>query len=281
MPKLRCPGNHLALVVVPAVLALSGCGASHAARDAIDPVARAADATLKAGTVQIQLSGTVQTAGKRIPIGGGGVVATSGNRARLRVSFRDPATGKQQTLVEILDGAAFYLKGGAFGKLPGGKAWLRVDFTKATGVDLSKLDNGGSDASRQLEYLRSASDVKTIGNQTVGGVATTHYSAVVDLAKAADRISDASNRAAIKRLEQQAGGNDVTTDVWIDAQHHVRRERLRLSGQKTAGGATADVDETIDYVAFGVPLDLGTPSAGDTYDATRQVAQQLGTRPGP
>jgi hypothetical protein len=83
------------------------------------------------------------------------------------------------------------MKMGALSALTGaGDKWLKIDYaamTKGqTGIDLDKyLSQQSNDPSQMLQMLKEhATSVVEVGADDVRGVATTHYTATVDIAEA-------------------------------------------------------------------------------------------------
>src|SRR3954453_20809979 len=74
----------------------------------LDAVARAADTTAAAGTVEFGLAGSVTSAGETIPISGSGAPRMCNARMRMSMSCPVPGAGQMQ-LEEIFHGSAFYM----------------------------------------------------------------------------------------------------------------------------------------------------------------------------
>src|SRR3954447_21790024 len=179
------------VLLAAAALGVSACGGSD--NGGLDPVARAADATRNAGSALVKFRATVDAAGRHIPMTGEGVTSTRDD-ATARITMAFTVAGKQQTLNEVMRDGKIYMGGGPFAnKLPFGKKWMAIDLQKLAekhGMDMSQLDQGGGNATKTLDYLRGAGDVKKIGPESVLGVPSTHYHATIDLKKAAEKSGD-------------------------------------------------------------------------------------------
>lgn len=143
--------------------------------------------------------------------------------------------------------------------IPGfdGKRWLKMDISKIAGAPgVSSLSSNPtiSDPSRMLEYLRAeSSSITNEGSQRVDGVETTHYHAILDLSDLAANLppsQQAKVQQALSQLEQEAGVQGVPFDVWVDAQHLVRRIGMSIS-LHTANGASGEVAMTADLTDYG------------------------------
>src|SRR5439155_19818933 len=124
-------------------------------------------------------------------------------------------------------------------QIPGGKDWIKLDLqklSKAQGFNLGSLAQlSQSDPTQALQYLRAASsDVQTVGKEQVRGVETTHYKLKVDLEKVPDTAPPdqrADVRASIQNLITQTGTRFIPTEVWIDGNGLVRRERIAYTSK--------------------------------------------------
>jgi hypothetical protein len=267
------PPVLISLAIASAAFALSACGATDQAKNAVDPVAQAAEVTQNSGTAAVTFQGRVVVSGKTVPIDGQGVIDTrDGNHARM--SFR--LGGQRGELQEIFAGKTLYLGGSLVKReLPSGKSWAKMDLEKvAAKTGTTNLDGGGgSSASELLRYLRGAGSVRKEGTEKVAGASTTHYHAVADLAKLADERGDKNFGASMRRLRTQIDG-PVTLDVWIDAAHRVRQERIDYAMRSK--GKRAAFTLTMQLTQFGVPIKLDTPPKDDVKDVTDDVVRQVG-----
>ncbi|MBV9285755.1 MAG: hypothetical protein JO176_14130 [Acidimicrobiia bacterium] len=158
--------------------------------------------------------------------------------------------------------------------LPQGKSWVKVDLATAgrsVGSDFSTLtQNGASDPTQSLDYLRGASDsVSRVGTEDIRGTPTTHYRVVVDLDKAADASPTARN--AIKSTSKLLGSARQPMEVWVDTQGRVRQLKytVDLSKSKTASSVPSvpgTVTFTLNLFDFGVPVQAVVPPADQVAD---------------
>ena len=245
----------------------AGCGAEKSVKNAVDPVAQAASNTANAGSVEVAMSGKVAAAGQEIPLNGEGVFDLKGKRGRLTMTTNVPDKGDVR-IEEILDGLVIYMRSDAFaGALPSGKTWLKLDLQAAgrqSGVDIGALQQlgGGGDPTQYLSYLAKAGDVHKVGSEDINGTSTTHYRATIDFAKLAGSAGAAAS--SVRQLQTLTGQKSLPTDIWIDAQHRVRRQTIAIATQRPV---PITFDLTIDYKRFGVPVDVRAPAASETADA--------------
>jgi hypothetical protein len=245
--------------------------AKHAANDAknaIDPVAQASDTTAaQKGGMAVTMKGAVSVAGQDVPIDGSGVVDRGGKAGKL--SITTSVGGQDVKLDEIIAGKVIYIGGDLFAKqLPDGKKWVKLDLAKeasAQGIDLDALGGGASqDPAGTLDYLKGAGPSHKVGTATVNGTETTRYHVDVDLAKAAAKSTDPDAKASVDKLIKLTGTKTIPVDVWVDAGHLVRREKLDYT--QTTQGQKVSLDLTIDFTKFGVDVHADPPPADQVAD---------------
>ncbi|MEU0006520.1 hypothetical protein ABZ079_20155 [Streptomyces sp. NPDC006314] len=149
----------------------------------------------------------------------------------------------------------------------GGKHWLKYSYD-----DLAKL--GGASGSYMKDQIQTATpnqsvkmllasgDVKKVGEETVSGAHTTHYSGRVDVADLAGKSSNlgADQLAALKKQLSQAGVTTDTVDIWIND------ENLLVKKTEKADTANGTMTNTTYYSDYGVKVTAEAPPAGDTKD---------------
>jgi len=188
--------------------------------------------------------------------------------------------GSTLRIDEILKWPEIYMKLPTViaGNLPGagGKPWMKIDVTKAAAAagvpGLSSLANNpaGSDPSQLLQYLRAVSgNISELGKEQVGGIATTHYSATIELNKVPSTLPEASRAAArqsIDTLAKMLGKSTLPVDVWIDNQNLVRR--MRMSYGLSSAGKPATIGMTLEIPEYGPQPAPALPPADQVSDAS-------------
>ncbi|HET7654060.1 MAG TPA: hypothetical protein VFK42_13565 [Acidimicrobiales bacterium] len=184
---------------------------------------------------------------------------------RGRMSMDVPRLGAMDA---IADGSVLYMKFPAAlaQQLPGGKSWVKLDVESAarqSGFDVSELAQvQQGDPTQALQYLRGASDdVKKVGEEELRGAHTTHYTATLDLKRAASSLSGA-RRTAYDKAIARLGSATLPADVWVDDAGRARK----LSFTQDAA------DVTLELYDFGVDVDAPPPAASDVVD----LAELLG-----
>ncbi len=176
--------------------------------------------------------------------------------------------------VRTVDGASYTKLPESIGGIFGGAHWLKMPNFGAAGL-VPGFDQ--SDPTQFLAYLETISNsVKKVGTESIRGVETTHYSAILDLAKAVNRSHvPASLKDALGKIFKKDGSSlTIPADVWVDNDGLARRIQLKLDLGKladdSAAGNNADGASTMtmsmDLYDFGAPVHVAAPPASDTID---------------
>ncbi|MYS23321.1 hypothetical protein GA0115240_151813 [Streptomyces sp. DvalAA-14] len=279
-------------VAVAAVLALAGCGSSSSDGGSAAPASpspssaapstaapspsgqaggdgtalqTALTTTAHAESARMVLDETLQAGGKDVTVHGSGVTSLDDSASQARGEFTVVAAG-QQVEMRVL-GSTLYEKlppSAGTKQLSGGKPWIKVDTTKIPHT-VGDTSNQAPSASAQLAYLDHPQRVTKVGSERVGGVDTTHY-----------RVSVSPKILATSGVDTS---KPIPVDVWIDAQHRVRQEKL--SAAVTLGGSAAtssgtsqkslSMNMTLQLGDFGTAVHVSAPPAGQVTDATQRI----------
>jgi hypothetical protein len=277
-PRNLIAGGLALAVAVAAVFVLFGSTSN----PTVDPIAQAATVSSSAPGFRMNFGFTISSPLLPAPIqaSGNAVVDPHDNAASLSMAIdlsRMPqavrALGSSTMQMQmIMDGKVIYVKlpQALLDKAPnlGGKPWVEMNLAKLSGVP--GLSSFGSDPTTgnpglMLQYLRAASDgVTTIGQQQVDGVQTTHYRAQLSLDRLGANVPSA-NRAAIQRalsqLQQVTQSRDLPIDIWVDANHLIRRMVMVIAVRLPNGPALTE-SVTADITDYG-PQPRPTPPPAD------------------
>jgi hypothetical protein len=260
-------------VLLAGVVAAGTAGCGGGAKNAVDPVVRAAAKTVAARTMQLAFTGSTSSAGQTVRFAGSGVFDVRSRRGAFRQVLNVPGKGSI-AIAERSEGFVLYMRSPLLARtLPRGRHWLKLDLealARAQGIDVSQLSQlgAGADPTQWLTYLERIGTLKEVGSDSIRGVRTTHYHAIVDL----DKVVAGTGKAApsVVRIEQLMGSHRFPADVWIDGAGRVRREALAYTLRKPA---RASVRLTMDVVRLGLPVDVRLPRANDTVDLTRLASR--------
>jgi hypothetical protein len=164
--------------------------------------------------------------------------------------------------------------------LAGRDGWMKADVSQLESGDASDPLSTTSDPTQFLDYLRGiADDIKVVGEQTIRGARTTHYSATVDLAKALQR----QNLTPAERKQLSAIGLEdlpvMPADIWIDGDGRLRRLDLIMDFSALASGLSGGLlgpgdaplaTVSLELYDFGTPVHVEAPPAAELvpYDGT-------------
>ncbi|MFF8907143.1 LolA-like protein [Streptomyces olivaceoviridis] len=277
----------LSAAVVAALTGVAACGSSDSGKDGgdkaagktaahVSPIAalRSAEkSTDKADSAKVRSTTSIgdlmsMTANGALTWGDGlkgnlTITYTGGQMAELMKK-----AGTQSMEARYLPDAYYAHMSDTFARQAGGgKHWIKYSYD-----DLAKL--GGASGSYMKDQIQNATpnqsvkmllasgDVKKVGEETVSGVHTTHYSGTLNVADLAGKTSNlsAEQLSALKKQLSQAGVTTDTVDIWINDQDLLVKKTEKAD---TANGAMTN---TSFYSDYGVKVTAEAPPAGDTKD---------------
>ena len=270
--------------------AIAGCGSSSSNSTSANQVVRAAYVSSNATGYRMRFGMTISSSALPQPVKAVGLgrfnVQQHSGALTLAMDFGNiPEVSRvlgSSTFVmrELIDGHRIYVKlpTALTSKLPalGAKPWVMVDLNKAAGSagvpGVGSLINNpaSSDPSQFLSWLRAAGTVTKVGSDTVNGIPTTHYRAVIALDKVPSTLPAASRsqaQAAVAGLEKSTNLHQITAGVWVDGQNLVRRMRMSFN-EATAAGQSVDAAITVDIVDYGPQPAPVLPPANQVTDAS-------------
>ncbi|MGX7675302.1 LppX_LprAFG lipoprotein [Plantactinospora sp. DSM 117369] len=139
-----------------------------------------------------------------------------------------------------------------------GKRWFKMDLGAAAaqaGMDFTKqLDD--VDPTKQVKTLLATEGTTVVGEETVNGVATVHYTVTAPVTTYLGQI-DADTRKTVEQELAKNGVKEIKIDLWVDEQYLPRRAHMVM-------GTMSDIK--IDYTDYGKPVNIETPAASETAD---------------
>jgi hypothetical protein len=172
-----------------------------------------------------------------------------------------------QGFQEVLVGDGVYMKIPALAK-QAGKPWVGFSLSKlgkSTGIDVKGLENQGQQADPALNarMLTASKDVHKVGQETVRGVSTTHYEGTFTLADALAKLGT-DQRDEAQKIFGQAGFDKLNFNLWIDGRQLPRRINMT-----TPAGSKLQMNTTMDYTAFNVPVAIKAPPKSEVADGSK------------
>ncbi|MFI5758355.1 DUF6612 family protein [Streptomyces sp. NPDC051569] len=234
----------------------------------VSPVAavkRAADKNDNLTSISYTMSGTVP--------GEEGVVeaeaALSLKPLAMQMKMRAVMEGKKQEVEIRLTGEGMYLNAGEeAAKEMDGKSWMKFPM-EALGEGQSPLGGLSGQANKnpaaESSALSVAEDLKKVGEETIDGVKTTHYSGtltIADLAKGMPGTDAESKKLREQTLKsyKDMGVDKLVMEMWIDEQDHTKQFRTKAASKK------GPLDLTIKFLDYNKPVTVTAPPAAETTD---------------
>lgn len=260
--------------------ALSGCGTERAADRAVETVDEAVDvlAALRKTSTKADQVGSAQVETTVSMPGLKGVKMEGlwswgkGTAFDIRMDTKQAgmaAVVKTDTVrVLFVDGTYYYNVDPSLVGGPAGKHWLSVNADVVMGRD-------GTDMAKQsnpvagLRFIGSSKQAEEIGEETVLGRKTTHYSATIskdDLGRAGDVLAPNDKNALMNSF---TGGNvtSITLEVWVDGQDLPARIEQKMG----------KANISMNFKSFDKAKKVTAPAASDVFDMTESLKQQAGT----
>lgn len=233
-------------------------GAALAAVQIMDKVSQK---TGQIRTFRARLSSTTSMSGQRTR-----TTAVIAYRVRPRIAMKMvipqmTMNGRSMSgMQEILVGDSMYLKAPAFARRTG-KPWLRIRLSRLsarTGIDYKSLMNQSqqADPAANVRMLTASKDVRKVGEETVGGVATTHYQGTYSVQEALAKLG-ADKRSKMQEIIGRMGLDRMSFDLWVDG-----RQLPRKMTVKSPAGAKMQMAQTMTYSGFNAPVSIAPPPAG-------------------
>ncbi|MCG5465072.1 hypothetical protein MED01_003342 [Micromonospora sp. MED01] len=255
-----------ALVAVSALaaFAVSACGVTSGASEApkqpsvLELLAsdlkgsllKAAETTDKTDSVTVTMTGTM--GGEKISMQG---VLDLGDPLKAEMKM----TNKKGVTTLRMIGAVIFTEMPAEARTAtGGKRWMKMDLTGLsgmTGTDFSKQFED-ADPVKQVKTLLALEGTTVVGQETVNGVPTVHYTVTTPVATYLAQI-DAARRDATEQTLTSQGVKELKIDLWVDEQYRPRRAGLVMG---TMG------DMVIDYTDYGKAVAIEPPPPSETAD---------------
>jgi hypothetical protein len=262
-----------ALAALAAVLALTQ-GGGGAPLAPTTPVTRAAYVTGLEPGYKVAMSINETVAGHAVSFTAQGSFSTG---AHPQGSLTMLAPGGISISEIVVGPDLFMALPGAAGAGLAPTPWVKAKLAAVTGASGFNLSTtGASNPSQELDLLRSAGQVTAVGSETVRGVSTTRYHAVIDLNRYPSVLAPSLRAAAARAaalLERVTGQSTLAADVWVDRNGLVRRLALDLSVCSSVGPVDATL--SMDLYDFGRQPAVAAPPASEVTDITGTLASQV------
>lgn len=269
---MRRLGIFLALVLALAAAACGGGSEPAAEQAPQEAVVLAAAKTNDAGSYKVDMTSSSEIAGQALELSGTGAFDGEGKRGQM--SMTTSVAGQELDMEMVFAFPIVYVHlPPELGLLSAGKTWAKMDIEKLgqqEGFNVGQLmQAGASDPSQGLDFLRGVSDVEAVGDEDVRGVATTHYTGVVDLH---DRgAEDPDLKTELDKFLDQSGTSRIPVEIWIDDDGFVRRMQQTL--ESNGSGFQVSSTMTTEFYDFGTDVTVEEPPADEVADFSELMGQ--------
>jgi len=232
-------------------------------------VTAAAAATDRVPGYKMALTSTTTLGANTVTVSGNGTIDDAGREGSITVEVAG------HKLEEVLAKPYVYIQlpTNTPASVTHGKPWIRLDLSTLTDSFGTGSSVGGSpDPAQALTYLRGAGAVTRVGSESVRGVASTHYRAIIDFARLKAGGTGAQQRT-MKRagalLERLTGDKSLPMDVWIGADGHLSRFSFGFPLCTATGRVREDVN--VELFDYGRQAVVSPPPASLVTDVDAQV----------
>ncbi|WP_025620192.1 hypothetical protein [Salinispora cortesiana] len=203
---------------------------------------------------------------------------------QMAMDLRDPLSyeavmevGGEVTTIRLIDSVMYMERPEAERASSDGKRWMKMDLTSAfasgMGLDAQVQE---TDPVQQVETLLELEGVTVVGEETVDGVPTVHYSVTATteehLALLKEQTElDSGDLGNAAGQAAKYGVTEIKTELWIDEQYWPRRARVTMGEMGVM---------TIDYTDYNEPVTIETPPAAETTDFAEllgDLGEELGS----
>ncbi|MFD7897924.1 DUF6612 family protein [Streptomyces sp. NPDC059743] len=193
----------------------------------------------------------------------------------VQMKMRGEVEGEQQEFEIRITSDGMYMNGGkeAAAEMDG-KSWIKFPMEALSKGGENPLGGLSSQVDKnpaaESGTLTAAKDLKKVGEETVDGVSTTHYTGTLTLeqmtaALGNDAKAKEKSEKTLKTYKDM-GVDKLTMDMWIDGEDHTKQFRTRGESKK------GPLDMTITFVDFNKPVTIKAPPASETVDLAEMMA---------
>ncbi|WP_367321362.1 LppX_LprAFG lipoprotein [Streptomyces sp. HUAS ZL42] len=270
----------LSVALVTVLTGTAACTSSGKSEDGPEPTRlplaalRSAErSTDRAHSARVR-SATVM--GTQLSVEADGTLGWSGGlTGTLTITYTGGTTAETMRALGVTSMEARYLSdayyarmGDVFAAKTGGKHWIKYVYDDikdlAGGAGANLADQMRTTTPNQLvKLLLDSEDVRKVGEETVDGRPTTHYSGTVEAGGVAD--------AEVRRRLEEAGVTTETVDIWIDDRDLLVKKVERA---ETSAGAYT---QTAYYSDYGTKATAAKPPVGDTQDFKELLEKRSST----
>lgn len=269
------------LLALTALSVLASCAEGGTPVSPRDAVLDAMTAVYEAGSYHQELRMSMSAEGQSFSITAEADVDNATKQAAMTMDLG--MMGGEMEMV--MDDGVIYMRSPAFEGAP--TPWVSLDPSKmdpAAAGQFGGFGAGTTDPSAYAGLFAGVFDVKAAGEADIDGIATTRYTGTIDLQKVLEGFADVVGEdadaktteqleAAVEQFEALGIDGTIPFQIWIDEEGLPRRQRITMDfGDLVPGTGDAEMEMTVDYSAFGEPVDVELPKASEVTDVTKMMS---------
>lgn len=270
------------LLALTALSVLVSCAEGGTPVSPRDAVLDAMTAVYEAGSYHQQLTMSMSAEGESFSITGEADIDNATQRASMTMDLG--MMGGEMEMV--MDDGVIYMRSPTFEDAP--TPWLSFDPSKmdpATAAQFGGFGAGTTDPSAYAGLFAGVFDVEASGEADIDGIATTRYTGTIDLQKVLEGFADVVGEdadaetteqleATIEQFEALGIDGKIPFQIWIDDEGLPRRQRITMDfGGLIPGTGDAHMEMTVEFSAFGEPVNVELPKASQVTDITKMMTQ--------
>lgn len=270
------------LLALTALSVLVSCAEGGTPVSPRDAVLDAMTAVYEAGSYHQQLTMSMSAEGESFSITAEADIDNATQRASMTMDLG--MMGGEMEMV--MDDGVIYMRSPTFEDAP--TPWLSFDPSKmdpATAAQFGGFGAGTTDPSAYAGLFAGVFDVEASGEADIDGSATTRYTGTIDLQKVLEGFADVVGEdadagtteqleATIEQFEALGIDGKIPFQIWIDDEGLPRRQRITMDfGGLIPGTGDAHMEMTVEYSAFGEPVNVELPKASQVTDVTKMMTQ--------
>jgi len=244
----------------------------------LNPIAAAAVHTQAAPGARFTIEAIYSSAALPQAVVAHGSGAYNSRTGRSRATLEVPSPIGTERVETVGDQRTIYTRSNAISsELPPDRPWLGVQ--PWLGRSESAALVGGESTAGQLEMMRAvASDVESVGGESIRGVSTHRYRGRIELQRYSQLLREEGKAGSAREYEQLAKQMPapLEVEVWVDDDGMARRLREVMTLPAAPGHSPVTMDMRMDLFSFTAAPNVKLPAPGEVFDSTPLAQAELG-----
>jgi hypothetical protein len=244
----------------------------------LNPIAAAAVRTQSAPGARFTIEAIYSSTASAQVVVAHGSGAYNSRTGRSRAALEVPSSIGTERVEAVGDQRTVYTRSKTISsELPSGRPWLGVQ--PWLGRSESAALVSGESTAGQLEMMRAvASDVESVGEESIRGVSTHRYRGRIELQRYSRLLREEGKAGSAREYEQLAKQMPapLEVEVWVDDDGMARRLREVMTLPAASGHSPVTIDMRMDLFGFTAAPDVKLPAPGEVFDSTPLAQAELG-----